>query len=191
MGGFETIDEGILAGALIENEDIDASAAINPLKTEKRKILIPAYISGSVLTGVGILSTGVNYIPYILLIYDAAGTINMSICCPKAEIAPGEKGTLHIWWLAAETATSLRLVVDIKPIIQGTENLLSAITKTDLSVPSGSNLCTDAKIEIPYAVLSNNQNLAIQIYRDPANTLDTLTVSVVLFCVYLEVLGRC
>jgi hypothetical protein len=176
----------MLAGALIENEDIGASAAINPLKMEKRIIKIPCYITNCASSG------GAGSTNYLISFSNAAvGQANLSLVLPRAEIAQGEKGTLRILWYTSAGSGNVRLVVDVKPIIEGTANLSSAIQKAVVTAAGAVYTLVESKIEIPYAILSNSQALGIQIYRDPDNALDTLAQSCCITSIQLEVLGRC
>jgi hypothetical protein len=188
MGGFETIDEGILSGALIENEDIASDADINPIKTEKRS----QFINCNFMQSPG-PTTGLDTAFQKIVFPNAsADTAYMNFLMPKAEISPGEKGILHIWWHANATSGSVRFVIDLKPAIEGVANLSSAIQRTTLATArSVADQLVDTRVDIPPAILNNNQLLAIKLYRDPANTLDTLAADVSVDCVYLEVLGRC
>lgn len=193
MGGFEDIDESILAGERIENEDIGTSANINPLKAAKRSIYVNAQLANAVLTGTSVALAPSGVFPSILFPNANSGTLNVNLNGPRGEVVPGETAKLHIFW-KKDTATSgnIRLVIDITPIIEGASSLASAVNRAIISLAlSGTTDIQEAIVDLPPAIFSNNQAIGLQIVRDPTNTLDTLASDIKILSIYLEINGRC
>lgn len=193
MGGFEEIDEGIIAGEKVGNADFGASAAIKPLKIEKRAhTVIMEGFSGAVLTGAGVAIGTDTTFPKLTLPNANAGSFTTPVRAPKGELVPGERPTLHIWWNTAEITGSLRLVVDIRPVIEGALNLSSAIQKAVITPAQGSaNQLQEALIEFGPSIFNNNQLWFLKIARDPTNTLDTCAGDININGIYITMNGRC
>ena len=193
MSGFEQIDEAVRAGARAENEDFatpTGTAGISPLKVAKRKIYIPFHFANATLSTATESVSGV--FPGILLPNSGAAHAFLGAMAPRGEVSPGEPATLHVFWTTAATSGVLRLVCDIRPVIEGSANLASAVQRAILSSANGTTvLLQQAKIPFPAALFNNNQQVSLKIARDPSNSLDTLADDIILRCVYLEILGRC
>ena len=191
MGGFESIDEGIVAGQTIANEDIDSAAEINPLKIEKQSIYIDCLINGAILSGASVAVTIDNF-PYILLPNANSGTIILTTRMPRGEITPGEKMKVRILWTSATTGSQVRFVIQLKPAIAGVSNLGSAIERAVVSAgPSSANFGIEAIAEFPASIFSNEQIVGLYISRDPTNVLDTLAADIKVAAIILEINGRC
>lgn len=194
MSGFDLIDEAARAGARAENADFASpagTAGINPLKFAKRPIYIPAHLGQLVVSG-SITSSLSGVFPGRLMPNSGASYMLLGLLSPKTEVSPGEPGTLHIYWTTAATSGNLRLVVDIRPIINGAASLASAVQRSIITAANAStNVLEESKILFPPAILSNNQGISVKIARDPSNSLDTLSDDIVIRAVYLEILGRC
>jgi hypothetical protein len=195
--GFEQIDEACQAGARAENADFatpTGNAGINPLKIAKRNIYIPFHFqdSGSVISGT-VAFGGAGAFPGLTLGNGGAGYLLAQGFMPRGEISPGERGTLKVaWYVGGATTGNLRLVADLKPVISGTANLSSAITRNVIAAAVGSaNTIIISKMEFPPAFFNNNQLLGLKLARDPSNTLDTLGADVVVIAIWMEILGRC
>lgn len=195
MSGFDQIDEAVKAGARAENADFatpTGTAGINPLKMEKRKIFIPFHFGQLVVSGAVTDDPSGTYAGKVLPDAGAATYMLLSGMAPRGEVAPGEPGILHIFWRTTPTTGNARFVCDIRPIIDGSSNLASAVQRATISAANGSaNALTEAKMNFPPAIFSNNQQMALKLYRDPTNSLDTIGASLTVHAVYLEILGRC
>lgn len=193
MGGFEDIDEAILAGERIENEDIGTSAAIGVNKIAKRTIYINVPIPACVLSGAGTSLTKSAAFPAIVLPNANSAAVYFTVSAPRGEVVPGERAKLRIFWIK-NTAVSgnIRLVVNITPAITGSTSVASAIERSVISVAlSGTTDIQEASIDLPPAVFSNNQIIGLQISRDPTNTLDTLDADISIVGACIEIQGRC
>ena len=194
MGGFEQIDEAILAGARIEDEDIGAAAAISPLKFSKDIFAVPLWLGGSLLSGTNVVKTYNGKFPSITLPNANTGSIFIMANTPKSEIVPGEYANLTIAWTATASAGAgnVRFEVYLRPIIEGNTSRYSVITANIVSPKLyGTGLVETAVLPIPPSLISNNQLIGIEIRRVPSNVLDTLAVDVWVVCAYLSINGRC
>ena len=192
MGGFENVDEAMIAGARIDDADIASDAAIKPIKVAKRSLFVSVPLANAVLSGTSVAHSAVGVFDLITLPDANAGTVTVTAMAPRGEVSPGDKVKLHIWWLTAATSGSARFVVDIKPAIEGISGLGSAIEKAVLSDAraSGSQFI-EAIVEFSAAVFSNNQLIGIKITRDGTNSLDDLGADLKIGALYLEMQGRC
>lgn len=183
------VDDGRLSGEKAYNADVDASADINPLKIEKNKIFL-GWPSGAVSLTTATSSTSNAFIGYS---FPDPGTssIIFNLLSPRAEITPGEKATLHIWWTTAATSGSIQWVVDIKPVISGFTTLASALRRSVIAPAASANAFIDSRIDLPPAIFSNNQLIGLKISRDAGSSLDTIGAAAVIRLVYLEINGRC
>jgi len=191
MGGFEDIDEGIIAGERIENADIKAAAGIKPLKFEKRTLSMDIRLDGAQLSGASVAIAAVGVFPGITLPNANSGDITVTVEAPRGEMVKGERPTLHIWWNSAGTSGNARFVVDIKPAIEAVSGLSSAIQKSVISDVQGvASQLQEATIEFPPSIFGNSQLIGIKLARDPANTLDTLASDLQILGLYLTMNGR-
>lgn len=190
MGGFESIDEGIVAGGKIGNADIDSSAAINPRKIEKRLFSIEAPLANAVLSGSAALTATYNFNEITLPVASSAG-FSVTLPYPRGEISPGERLKIKIGYWVGGSSGDVRLVVNIKPATQGISNLGSAIERAIITTAGSANTLSIAEVEFPPSVFNNNQILAISISRDPANTLDTFGANIAVIFAVAEIYGRC
>lgn len=192
MGGFNEIDEGILAGEKIEDEDIDAAAGINPLKVEKRVVRMEAPLANAVFTGTSVAIASLTIYPYVLLPNANSGSFVVTTTAPRGEIVAGEKLRVKILWTSNTTSGNLRLVVDVKPAIAGVSSLSSALQRAIISpAPSVAKYAVEAILEFPPSIFAPNQIIGVQVARDPSNSLDTLAGDIFILAVVLEINGRC
>lgn len=190
--GIEQIDESLIAGARAENADVHASAAINPIKFEKRPFYLPLHIGNILVTG-GIVTQPVSGIA-ILLRFPSGSAESMYLMAraPRGEVVNGEIVKLHVFWETAATSGIARLVAEIRPALDGAANLSSAIQRSMLSdVPSGANTLQEIIFEFPPAIFSQNHIIAVKLTRDPGNVLDTLADNMDIAACFLEIPGRC
>jgi hypothetical protein len=190
--GFEQVDEACQAGARATNADFatpSGTAGINPLKTAKRNIYVPFILSNYTSSGLSDSQAGIMQ---GVAIPDAAHYIYLSAMAPRGEIDPGEKGTLHILWNTSSTTGVVRFVADIRPIIEGSVSLVSAVSRSVIQAANGTtNLISDAKIIFPVAILNKAQGWGLKISRDGTNSLDTIGATIAIRSVHMEILGRC
>lgn len=189
--GAELIDDSLLAGARAEDADVDSAAAINPLKVATRPFYIPLIFRSFTSTG-SPSSVQAGVFGGIRLRDAAADTITIAAKTPRGEIVSGRAAKLHVFWLSTATSGVLRLVADIKPIIDGFDSLDSALQRTILSdAPSVAGNLQQATFEFPAAIFSKSQIVSVKISRDPDNSLDTLGANADIYSAYLEMTGRC
>lgn len=192
MGGFEDVDEAIVAGALIGDADIASDAAIKPIKFAKRSMFIPIPLAYTILTGASVAQAVSGIFNTITLPDANSGTITLTTTAPRGEISPGDRVKLHIWWLTAATSGSARFIINIKPAIKGVSSLSSAIERAVLSDARASgNQFIEAVVEFPAAIFTDNQLIGIKITRDGTNSLDDLGADLKVGALYLEFQGRC
>jgi hypothetical protein len=185
----ELIDDGRIAGEKARNADVDASAGIKPLKIEKKPILIPINFSNAIQDSADLAASGA--FPGFSFADAAAHTLTAMLRAPLAEITPGERAYLHIWWTTSATTGQAKWTLDIKPILEGFSSLASAITRSVITQAGSANVLLESVIELPPAVISNGQVIGIKISRDGTATLDTIAAAAVIRCVYLRINGRC
>lgn len=185
----ELIDDGRIAGEKAYNADVDTSAAIKPIKIEKKSIYLNWVIQNFAISAA--TSSASNAFPGWNMVDSGAASLIMQLLSPMAEIVPGENATLHIWWMTAATTGNVRWVIDIKPVITGFTTLTSAITRSVITPAGSASTFIDSKVLLPAAVFSNNQLIGLQIARDPTNSLDTIGADAIIRAVYLEINGRC
>ncbi len=185
----ELIDDGRIAGEKARNADVHASAAINPLKIERKPVLIPWNVSEAVQDSAD-LSHSNNFIGFSFA--DAAEhTLTFPLRSPMAEVVPGERAYLHIFWTTSASSGNCRWVVDIKPIINGNTTLTSALQRNIITPAGSANVILESIVAFPPAIFSNAQLISVKITRDGTNTLDTIAAAAIIRGVYLEINGRC
>lgn len=193
MSGFDQIDEAVKAGARAENADFATPTGNNgiaPFKFAKRKIYIPVHFSRLFVNG-SITSSFSGTFPGKLMPNAASSYMLLGLLAPRGEVVPGEPATLHIYWTSATTTGDVRFVLDMRPVIEGATNLASAFQRAVISTANGSaNQLTHAKLFLPPAIFSNDQQVAMKLARDPANTLDTHAADIVVRAIYMEILGK-
>lgn len=195
--GFEQIDEACQAGARAENSDFAApsgTAGINPLKVTKRTLKIPFHItSGGIVTSGGITLAGSGLFGCATFQNASAGYILVQASAPRGEISPGSSAILKVAWaVGGVTAGNVRFVADLKPAINGISALTSALTRNVIQAADGVTAqIMVAKMEIPPAILNNNQLWGLKLARDPINALDTLAADVIVLGIWMEISGRC
>jgi len=186
----EFVDDGRISGAKAADSDVDASAGINPLKVEKHSLFLnwsPStvqIVSGSPVANIVSVFSGWK------LPDAAASSIAFNLISPRTEISPGDRATLWIWMYQTAASGMVRLVVDIRPVIEGSLSVTSALQRAVAFSPNQSTLSL-GKIDFPPAIFSNGQIIGIKISRDPANALDTIAADLTIFNCSLEVQGRC
>ncbi len=185
----ELIDDGRLAGEKARNADIDAAAAIKPIKIEKKPLLLPINLSNAIQDSADLSASGA--FPGHSFADAAAHTLTAMVKTPLAEISSGERAYLHIWWTTAATTGQAKWTVDLKPVIEGFSSLASGLTRSVITQAGSANVLLESVIELPPAIFSNAQILGIKISRDGTATLDTIAAAAVIRCVYLRINGRC
>lgn len=185
----ELIDDGRIAGEKARNADVDAAAAIKPLKIEKNPILIPMNVSQATQDSAS-LSASNNFLGWAFA--DAASHyLIFTLKAPMGEVTPGERGYLRIFWTTSASSGNCRWVVEIKPIIDGFTTLTAALTRSVITPAASANAIIESVIEFPPAIFSNGQLIGCKITRDGTNTLDTIAATAILRGVYLSINGRC
>lgn len=190
MGGFEEIDEGILAGEKIGNEDIDDSADIKPIKVKSVPIFIDTALANATLSGSASLYNQYDF-PVILLGDASVGGFTITVPYPRGEISPGSRLKVKILYYISSGSGKFRLVINVKPALTGIANLESAMERSIISTVGSPSIATEIFAEFPPSVFNNNQILGLKISRDPTNALDTFNEFVRVASVYLEIEGRC
>ncbi len=184
----ELIDDGRIAGEKAYNADVDAAAAINPLKIGKTP-QYPNWVPGNMgLTNATI--SGSSSTIFVTMPDATVDTIVMQLLSPLSEIVPGENATLHIWWRTAATTGNVRWELSIKPLIEGFTSLASAISRSVITPAGSANTLIESKILLPPSIFSNNQLIGLSIVRTPTNSLDTIAADAFIYLVYLEINGR-